>query len=309
MFWNSKPQRCKTGFHRKNNKCIRNTSKKPINSQQSPNSCSVDGKSFCKQGDKPLKPPIARAGGKSQIAKKIIDKSPPHKVYVEPFVGGGAVFLKKPLAEKNVINDKDKDVVTAFKSFKEGSGFSKCDMRGSKEKYDKIKNKSNKSACDVAYLNKWSFGSNINGKRYVLDGNQSKKLKQYGNRFRPKDKDFGIKYQKAHLEDYKKKLQNTKITNQDFNKVMQQNDSKETFHYLDPPYVGTEKIYKENDSVSPEKVCSVAKRMKGKVMISYNDHPLVRKSCKGMNFHKINTKYRLSSSSEKIGKEVLIKNY
>ncbi len=99
------------------------------------------------------------------------------------------------------------------------------------------------------------------------------------------------------------------MTAQDFEKVMKDNDSKDTFHYLDPPYVGSEKVYKENDSVSPERVCAVAKKMKGKVMISYNENPQVRKSCKGMHFSKINTKHRLSSDSEKVGREVLITNY
>lgn len=74
-------KKCGEGFILQNNKCIR----KNLNN----NSCSVDGKHYCKQGDKPLKPPIARPGGKSQIADKIIEKAPLHKTYVEPFVGGG----------------------------------------------------------------------------------------------------------------------------------------------------------------------------------------------------------------------------
>lgn len=57
-------------------------------------SCKLDGKSFCKHNDKPLRPIIARAGGKSQLADKIISKMKPHRVYDEPFIGGGQFFLK-----------------------------------------------------------------------------------------------------------------------------------------------------------------------------------------------------------------------
>lgn len=252
---------------------------------------------------------IARAGGKSQIAHQIISKAPPHKKYVEPFVGGGAVFLKKPLAEKSVINDKDKDVIKVFKAFKDGKGFNSCNMKPSKQKFDKAKKKKNKSACDVAYLNKLSFGSGMT--TFALGKFMGKTpTGTYKKRFPTNKKDLGITYQKAHAKDYKEKLKNTTVINQDFAKVMQSHDSKDTFHYLDPPYVGSEKVYKENDSVSPEKVCKVAKKMKGKVMISYNDHPRVRKACKGMHMKRIQTRYTLSAkTNNQKAKELLITNY
>ena len=34
-------------------------------------------------------------GGKSRVSQKLVDCIPEHKVYVEPFIGGGAVFFKK----------------------------------------------------------------------------------------------------------------------------------------------------------------------------------------------------------------------
>lgn len=270
--------------------------------------CQLNGKQFCDK-DRPLKPMIARAGGKTQLAQKIISMAPKHSTYVEPFVGGGAIYLKKPKAQKSVINDKDKDVIEVYKSFKNGNGFNKCDTTGSKQRFDRIKNKSNKSACDIVYLQKWSFGGGMKG-QYVLGDNPKQKIKQYGKRYRLNEKDFGIKYQKAHKNDYSEKLKNTTILSQDFESVMKRYDSKNTFHYLDPPYFGTEKVYKENKDISPERVCNTAKKMKGKVMISYNDHPSVRKACKGLKFKKVETKYTLGSKSNgKKAKEVLISNY
>lgn len=127
---------------------------------------------------------------------------------------------------------------------------------------------------------------------------------------RSKRKDYGIKYQQAHKDDYKEKLKNTTILNKDFESVMKKYDSKDTFHYLDPPYVGTEKVYKENKNISPERVCNVAKKMKGDVMISYNSHPQVRKACKGLKISKIDTRYTLSAdSNNKKSNELLITNY
>lgn len=258
-----------------------------------PKSCKLDGKSYCKAGDNKLQPPIARAGGKRQLADKIISKMKPHKIYDEPFVGGGAVFYKKPLAEKSYINDKDKDIVKVHKSFKEGRGFNQCDMKPSKAKFDRIKGKSNKSACDVAYLNKLSFGS---GMTSFAD----KKFSGRGT------KETGITYQKAHQEEYKEKLKNTSVTSSDFKEVMKKSDSKETVHFLDPPYVKGSEIYKEK-GVTPQEVCDTAKKMKGQVIITYDNHPDVRKACKGLKMSKISSRFTLGAdSNNKKSSELLI---
>jgi len=63
-------------------------------------------------------PPFGWPGGKSKLKKRIIAEIPPHKTYVEPFVGGGSVFFAKPLAEKNVINDLDKNLINFYKDLK-----------------------------------------------------------------------------------------------------------------------------------------------------------------------------------------------
>jgi len=122
MFNFFKKERCKVGYAKKGDRCVKNTPKNATDSPKSHNSCKLDGLSYCGK-DKSLRPPIARAGGKSQLADKIISKMKPHEVYNEPFLGGGAVFLKKPLAKKNYLNDKDTDVIAVFKAFKNKAGF------------------------------------------------------------------------------------------------------------------------------------------------------------------------------------------
>ena len=271
--------------------------------------CKVDGTSKYCGKDKPLRPMIARAGGKSQLANKIISKMKPHESYNEPFLGGGAVFLKKPLAKKNYINDKDKDVVAVFKTFKNGVGFQKCDMTPSKKKFDKIKNKKDKSACDVVYLNKLSFGSS--GTTFALGENMHKKKdpsykKRWGHIVN--NKNAGIGYQKAHIDDYKEKLKNTTIMATDFKKAVEATKNiKDSVTFMDPPYYGADKMYKER-GVTPKEVCDVAKQMKGQVIITYNDVPEVRKHCsKGFKVEKISSRFILQAdSNNKKSKELLI---
>lgn len=45
-----------------------------------------------------MRTPITYYGGKQRMADTIISMMPAHKLYCEPFFGGGAVFFRKPKA-------------------------------------------------------------------------------------------------------------------------------------------------------------------------------------------------------------------
>ena len=65
---------------------------------------------------------FCRVGGKSTIRDIVISKIPDNfDLYVEPFIGGGSVFLNMNLEnKKSVINDLDKDLIEGHKSVKKG---------------------------------------------------------------------------------------------------------------------------------------------------------------------------------------------
>lgn len=54
-------------------------------------------------------------GGKNRIAKWICGYLPKHKVYLEPYFGGGAVFFNKDPCRIETINDIDGNVVNFFR--------------------------------------------------------------------------------------------------------------------------------------------------------------------------------------------------
>src|SRR5947199_68760 len=54
---------------------------------------------------KRLVSPLNWMGGKAVLARQIVALLPPHDTYVEPFLGGGAVFLAKKPAISEIIND------------------------------------------------------------------------------------------------------------------------------------------------------------------------------------------------------------
>ena len=68
-----------------------------------------------------MKPPFCRSGNKTPLLKQIDKLIPVHKIFVEPFVGSGAVYFNRPLiADKAVINDLDKELIAGYKLLKKG---------------------------------------------------------------------------------------------------------------------------------------------------------------------------------------------
>lgn len=57
-------------------------------------------------------------GGKSQLARTIIDLMPEHKTYVEVFGGAGWVLFKKTASPVEVINDVNDDLINLYRVLK-----------------------------------------------------------------------------------------------------------------------------------------------------------------------------------------------
>lgn len=60
-------------------------------------------------------------GAKNRLAPWIVSHIPQHKVYCEPFLGSGAVFLNKERAYNEILNDIDDDIYNFFKIVREQS--------------------------------------------------------------------------------------------------------------------------------------------------------------------------------------------
>lgn len=65
-----------------------------------------------------LKTPITYYGGKQMMLPQIIPKIPPHKTYIEPFFGGGAIFWGKEPSDAEVVNDLNSNLITFYKVLK-----------------------------------------------------------------------------------------------------------------------------------------------------------------------------------------------
>jgi DNA adenine methylase len=104
------------------------------------------------------------------------------------------------------------------------------------------------------------------------------------------------------------------VEQRDFSEILDRYDHKETFFYLDPPYVD----YLPNGRYAPlteERRAQMFRRLsrtKARWLMSFDDRAEVRASAKehGFKLRKISVVYTLSGKAErKIGREVLISNY
>ncbi|MBA7543436.1 hypothetical protein ES705_35767 [subsurface metagenome] len=95
--------------------------------------------------EKGIRPAFGSPGGKRYLAKTIVSYIPEHKTYVEPFIGGGAVFFAKEPSEVEVINDLDKEIAFAYKFIQkitenDVEELKKRDWIGNKKTFEGLKN-------------------------------------------------------------------------------------------------------------------------------------------------------------------------
>ncbi len=66
-----------------------------------------------------MKAPFTYYGGKAGMADEIVAMMPPHRVYIEPFLGSGAVLFAKRPATHEIVNDIDGAVVAFFRMLRD----------------------------------------------------------------------------------------------------------------------------------------------------------------------------------------------
>ena len=102
-----------------------------------------------------MRTPITYYGGKQNLSERIVSMMPRHKIYCEPFFGGGAVFFAKPKAGIEVINDKNDLLINFFKVCQSSNYFG-----------DLIKKETGKTAQEniqdriISLAKEWILGTN-----------------------------------------------------------------------------------------------------------------------------------------------------
>lgn len=248
-------------------------------------------------------------GGKSQLARTIIDMMPEHHHYCEVFGGAGWVLFKKTVSKMETINDINGDLINLYRVFKyhPDALLKEFELQLiSRDEFERLKASTSHTLTDIQraarfyYLLRSCFGAKVADPNYFSHVERSPHLK------------LGDEL-KSVLLDMQQRLQKVNIENRNFDVLIAKMDRPTTLFYLDPPYYNCEKYYGKDIFSRDDfiKLRDILKNIQGKFILSLNDVPEVREIFKDFNFYTKQIRWSLNckTKDENNGKELIITNY
>jgi len=235
-------------------------------------------------------PIIPWLGGKRRLADKLIPLFPPHECYVEAFCGGAALYFLRPVpAPVEVINDVNGELVNLYRvvqhhleefvrQFKwaiSSRQVFKWQQMTRPETLTDIQR-----AARFFYLQHHAFGGKVAGQTFGTATTA------------PSVNLLRIEEQlsAAHL-----RLSGTHVENLPWRECVERYDRPHTFIYLDPPYWQTEGYGMPFDFGEYEEMAALMRKARGKVMVSINDHPDIRRAFDGFHMLKLDIRYSVAN--------------
>ena len=260
---------------------------------------------------KALKPIVKWSGGKSDELKNIIPHVPKdYTTYLEPFVGGGALYFNLN-PTKAVINDVHKELVDFYQSIKNGHAeeiyeFMK-EHPNEEEVYYKVRSYDNTEMLDNAkrfyYLRKTCYRGML---RYNKKGEFNIPYGRYKT----------YKYEEIKNKDYEELLKRTEIFNKSFEYIFENYNNSENFMFLDPPYDSefTDYGYCTFGKDEQRKLAKCFKETNIKCLMIIGKTPFIEELYKDYIVGEYDKNYRFKLHSGREGDEIntkhlIIKNY
>jgi len=260
--------------------------------------------------------PLRYPGGKTRVAKDLVNLFPSFTEYREPFLGGGSVFFQTIThgnPNKCWINDLNSDLYFFWDSVKNSLDELVNEIVELREKYygrgkelhrylktQSVTHSPIESAVRFFILNRITYSGLTESGGY---SNES-----FEGRFTLSS--ISKLIEASYL------LQGVEITNLDYSDMLSVPGS-DVFLFLDPPYYSPRKskLYGVNGSLHTEfdhyRFVETVKNSKHRWLITYDDDPFIRDLFKDYRVVDLNLQYGMSQSngSAKIGKEIIITNY
>lgn len=201
----------------------------------------------------PTRPILRYHGGKWELGPWIISHFPAHRVYVEPFGGGGSVLIRKPRSYAEIYNDLDGEVVNLFAVARdrgedllrvlELTPYARAEFDLSYEHTEDPVERARR----VIVRSYMGFGGNL-GRPTASGKPQRTGFRMTAHTSGRNCARVWADYPEA-LKAIIARLRGVVIENRDAVSVIERNDTPETLVYADPPYVHSTRTGKANGSV------------------------------------------------------------
>ncbi len=243
----------------------------------------------------PVSPVAPWLGGKRNLAGRIIPRlqATPHTTYVEPFVGQGGIFLRRPFrARAEVINDASRDVANLFRILQRHFVPLMDLLRWqvtSRAEFERLRAAVPETLTDLEraarflYLQRTAFGGKVRGQNFGVSPTSPAR--------------FDVTRLAALLEAVHERLAGVVIECLPWRELLARYDRPQTLFYLDPPYWGCEGDYGDGLFRREEfgAMAEALAGLKGRWLLSLNDVPEVRRVFAGFRVEAVETRYSIGS--------------
>lgn len=233
-------------------------------------------------------------GAKWSIADKIVEIMPKHKIYLEPFLGSGAVFFSKTPCNTEILNDLDNEVVNLFRCIRDNpealaklTFFTPYSRGEYKESY-------NRSGTDLE-----------RARQFLIRANMARAgMQYYSSSWRHAGPVLGATCKQRVTGDWNKiperileaatRLKDAEIENTDAFQLIKKYNRRDCLIYIDPPYLlSTRRQRYYNVEMTEEEehreLLELIKKHLGPVIISGYESDLYQDILEGWNRKEIVT--------------------
>ncbi len=235
-------------------------------------------------------PIIPWMGGKRRLANRLIPLFPPHECYVEVFAGGAALFFLRPQAAPvEVLNDINGDLVTLYRVVQNHLEEFVRQFKwalSSRQIFEWQKMTRPETLTDIQraarffYLQHHAFAGKVTGQTFgtATTGPAINLLRIEEN-----------------LSAAWQRLAGTYVENLPWLDCAERYDRAHTFLYMDPPYWQTNGYGVDFSFDNYERIADFMRRCRGRVMVSINDHPDIRRVFEGFHLESLELCYSVAN--------------
>ena len=251
-----------------------------------------------------MKSPLAYIGGKSKLSKQIIPLIPNHHTYCEVFCGGAWIFFGKEPSKTEVINDLDSDLVSFYRVVQNHmeeflKQFKWC--LSSREWFEDWKVQlSGQGLTDIQraaryyYNQRLAYGGRVRNRSFGMQSDGPPRINLL--RLEEEMSEIYLRLIGVHIE------------NLSWKNLIPRYDGPDVFYYCDPPYYLCPD-YKHNFALDDFKsLANTLANIKGKFMLSINDHQDIRAIFKSFYHKEVSLLYTVGQKPVEAN-ELIYSNY